>query len=288
MRRDLVEILACPKCRSALALEEVNEERGEHVEEGRLRCQSCAQAYPVHRSIPRLAHAGADVVDTGRRFGYQWKQWSAGKFEDKSLTYGIQRRPHAEWLLEKLAATAPIRAGDRYIDAGCGAGHMTQLQADLMPDTRIVGLDMGLEALEYAASPEERRANVDYVHGNVMEPPFRDGAFRWGMSKGVLHHTPDTRAAFKAFRRLVDEDGALLIWIYPTHEEGPEWSILYRVRDWLFFRQGHRLPPGLVRAISYGLVAALFPLAELKLRFAGKRMSGKFPWFDPQSMHGPQ
>lgn len=284
MRYDLLEILACPVCRFDLEIAEVSQEREGRIEEGQLRCKGCNQTYPIHKSIPRLVKAVDDVVQTGKRFGYQWKLWSEGRFEDKTFTYGIQRRPHAEWLLEKLAISSDIRPGDRYIDAGCGAGHMTQLHADLMPEQRVVGLDMGAAALEYAASHAERRHNLDYVQGNILEPPFKPSSFRWGMSKGVLHHTPTTRGAFASFRRLIQDDGSLLIWIYPTSKEGPEWSILYFARDYIFFRQGHRLPSTVVRWLSTGLVAALLPLAELKLRFAGERMSGKFPWFQPQKM----
>ena len=53
MKRDLVDILACPTCKGALELSVDAEENGEIVE-GSLRCASCPESYPVAGGIPNL------------------------------------------------------------------------------------------------------------------------------------------------------------------------------------------------------------------------------------------
>lgn len=53
MKRDLVDILACPTCKSALELSVDAEEEGEIVQ-GSLRCASCAEDYPIAGGIPNL------------------------------------------------------------------------------------------------------------------------------------------------------------------------------------------------------------------------------------------
>lgn len=53
MRRDLVEILACPLCKGALALTATREEGGE-VLEGALACAACGESYPIAEGIPNL------------------------------------------------------------------------------------------------------------------------------------------------------------------------------------------------------------------------------------------
>ncbi len=53
MKRDLVDILACPLCKSPLKLE-VEEERDSDVVRGSLACESCHERYPIEDSIPNL------------------------------------------------------------------------------------------------------------------------------------------------------------------------------------------------------------------------------------------
>ena len=53
MRRDLVDILACPLCHEPLTLHVEREEDGE-VLEGHLECTSCHERYPIVEGIPNL------------------------------------------------------------------------------------------------------------------------------------------------------------------------------------------------------------------------------------------
>ncbi len=53
MRRDLVEILACPVCKSPLELS-VEEEDEREVIRGQLTCAKCSEKYPIVEAIPNL------------------------------------------------------------------------------------------------------------------------------------------------------------------------------------------------------------------------------------------
>ncbi len=53
MRKDLVEILACPMDKAPLQLT-VEEEEGEEVVRGYLTCTQCGERYPIEDSIPNL------------------------------------------------------------------------------------------------------------------------------------------------------------------------------------------------------------------------------------------
>ena len=53
MKRELMDILACPVCKGPLSLTVTQEEEGEIVE-GTLRCDSCDQTYPIEDTIPNL------------------------------------------------------------------------------------------------------------------------------------------------------------------------------------------------------------------------------------------
>ena len=53
MRKDLVDILACPLCKSPLDLT-VEEENGQEVVSGNLTCTKCGERYPIEDRIPNL------------------------------------------------------------------------------------------------------------------------------------------------------------------------------------------------------------------------------------------
>ncbi|MBI2888191.1 MAG: methytransferase partner Trm112 [Chloroflexi bacterium] len=53
MKRDLMDILACPVCKSPLELTVEKEEQDEIVI-GSLLCRKCPETYPITDSIPNL------------------------------------------------------------------------------------------------------------------------------------------------------------------------------------------------------------------------------------------
>jgi len=53
MKRDLMEILACPLCKGSLELS-VEEENEKEVVKGSLYCRSCSVTYPIEDTIPNL------------------------------------------------------------------------------------------------------------------------------------------------------------------------------------------------------------------------------------------
>lgn len=53
MRHDLMDILACPMCKSLLALT-VESEEEEEIITGTLQCSQCKEVYPIRGAIPNL------------------------------------------------------------------------------------------------------------------------------------------------------------------------------------------------------------------------------------------
>jgi uncharacterized protein YbaR (Trm112 family) len=53
MRKDLMEILACPICKGDLELQ-IDEERGDEVIRGALLCKKCGESYPIDEGIPNM------------------------------------------------------------------------------------------------------------------------------------------------------------------------------------------------------------------------------------------
>ncbi len=53
MKRKLLDILACPLCKSDLELE-VEEENEEEIIKGKLICKKCKVEYPIEDGIPNM------------------------------------------------------------------------------------------------------------------------------------------------------------------------------------------------------------------------------------------
>jgi uncharacterized protein YbaR (Trm112 family) len=53
MRKDLMEILACPMCKGELTLT-IDDEKDDEVITGALHCAKCNERYPIEDSIPNL------------------------------------------------------------------------------------------------------------------------------------------------------------------------------------------------------------------------------------------
>ncbi len=53
MKRELMDILACPLCKGELKLS-VEEENEQEIVTGSLYCQKCHERYPISETIPNL------------------------------------------------------------------------------------------------------------------------------------------------------------------------------------------------------------------------------------------
>ena len=54
MKKELMEILACPVCKGELELQVKSEDEEEEVIEGSLVCRRCPETYPIADAIPNL------------------------------------------------------------------------------------------------------------------------------------------------------------------------------------------------------------------------------------------
>jgi ubiquinone/menaquinone biosynthesis C-methylase UbiE/uncharacterized protein YbaR (Trm112 family) len=284
MRRCLVELLACPECRGAIELAECREENAVRVLRGTLRCTACGQTYPIDKGVPRLVKAADDVARIGRRFSFQWLSRWNGVFESTSRCYGFDDDIYIGWVNEQLQTRRVPAPGEWMLDAGCGSGEKTKVLSRLNPEQNVVGLDLGVESLEKAVAAFGDTPNLDYVQGNILEPPFKDRQFDYGMSLGVLHHTPNTRQAFASFRRLLKQETTCVIWIYPTYWEGPEWRMPYFARDFITLGQSPRLPTWLLRSLAHAIVIGFFPIVQFFFWKCYRRIGRDLPFFRINSM----
>ncbi len=167
-----------------------------------LACRACAATYPVVRGIPRFVTG--DFYASS--FGFQWNRFAKTQLDSANGT--TQSR---DTFTEKTGWSLHDLKGATVLDAGCGMGRFAEVCADAGANVHAVDLSIASEA---AARNLSGRANVSVYQADIMNLPFAEGTFDCIYSLGVLHHTPDTRAAFQRLVRLLKPGGLISIWVY--------------------------------------------------------------------------
>ncbi|MBD0329902.1 MAG: class I SAM-dependent methyltransferase [Thermoleophilia bacterium] len=191
----LADVFACPRCGTT----------GSGGDDETIVCTQ-GHAFPVRAGIPRFVEAlagGAGQVQ--RVFDFEHR-----RYRDSAYTrFGPEL---VDRFLVELGLPAEFFAGKRALDAGCGSGRWTYALAEL--GAKVTGVDLTAGGPEAAHAELGERANVSFAQADLFALPFRAGAFDFVLSWGVLHHTPDTRAAFDRLVPLVRPGGTLFVMVY--------------------------------------------------------------------------
>lgn len=94
--------------------------------------------------------------------------------------------------------------GRPVLDGGAGAGRYAEVVAGW--DAEVVAIDLA-GAIDVAAENLRGLPSTHFVQADLFALPFRSETFDMAYSIGVLHHTPDTAAAFREVAALVKKGG---------------------------------------------------------------------------------
>src|SRR5215510_12666010 len=129
MRRDLVDLLRCPRTGQRLVLE-VTQGDGNRIQTGWLATADGAHKYPIRNFIPRFVPE-SNYADN---FGMQWNKFRKTQL-DSFTGLPISR----ERLLASTGWDWGNMAGKRILDIGCGAGRFSEVA--LESGATVVGVD---------------------------------------------------------------------------------------------------------------------------------------------------
>ena len=239
MKEKALDLLVCPDCHRTLTLKTFAESDGE-VRDGLLEC-SCGLWFPIIHFVPRLL-LGEYREDYGeflkthglkrrnprpqliRRSESSRTQVQAS-FSEKWTsqpswgTRGETKTFMREWMLQKYGwgdlrgLKKSLRGRRRILDAGTGLGREAIEFAEVCERGEVFGVDLS-EAVDAAYLNTRSYPNVHIIQADIMRLPFRKNRFDFIFSEGVLHHTPNTKAAFEALLGHLAPKGEIALYVY--------------------------------------------------------------------------
>lgn len=169
---------------------------------GAWKCGSCGATFPVLAQVPRFV---AEELYS-ESFGFQWNRFARTQLDSASGTTRSR-----ETFEQKTGWSLGDLRGKRVLDAGCGMGRFAEVCANAGAEVHAVDLSTAVEA---AFQNLGHRPNVRLYQADIMNLPFPEESFDFIYSIGVLHHTPNTKAAFLRLPPLLKPGGAIAIWVY--------------------------------------------------------------------------
>jgi SAM-dependent methyltransferase len=186
----------CPDCGAGLAAAEARS-----GEDSRLECAR-GHSFPVIGGVPRFV-ASEEYADS---FGLEWHRFPRTQLDSYNGTKVSWTR------FIQLTGLEPTELkGQRVLEVGCGSGRFLELVAQA--GAEAYGADLSTAA-EVSHDNLKQYPNCSVVQADLFRLPFAPGAFDFIYSFGVLHHTPDVEAAFRAVVRHLKPGGRIAVWVY--------------------------------------------------------------------------
>ncbi len=156
--------------------------------------------------------AAAEQAKTNETFSNKWTRFK---------NYGLEPQ-HQEflygWFMKKfnLASLDELKAfhakRKRILECGPGSGFNSRFMAE-QTKGEVFALDISAAAITTYENTRDL-PNCTVVQADLMEAPFPDGHFDFIIADGVLHHTPDTRAAVEALYAKLQPGGQFFFYVY--------------------------------------------------------------------------
>lgn len=131
------------------------------------------------------------------------RDWDAATYQRVSV-------PHEEWAASILDR-AELRGDETVLDAGCGAGRVTAMLIERLPEGRVIAVDGSASMVEEVRSvlrPQDEVLVADLVEVELEEPVdvvFSSAVFHWVLDHEALF--ANLHRALKPGGRLASQNG---------------------------------------------------------------------------------
>lgn len=207
-------LLACPSCRGDLRPEETPSPG--RAADAALACARCNVVYPITNGIPDLRVRSEARTETVRAF---YMDAPFPNYPPNDTLSGLRGRAARSEFARLLEQAVPGDAD--VVELGCGTGQTSLFLATA--NRTVIGADLTRASLELGQSAATRYglSSVRFVETDLRTPALKRGAFDVVYSSGVLHHTPDPRASFRAMAELARPGGIVVLGLYNVYARFP-------------------------------------------------------------------
>lgn len=136
-----------------------------------------------------------------------------------------QARPKP-WSEMKFLANDFIKAGDRVLDLGCGAGRFYEFLKD--KNIEYTGLDNSEKFIKIA---QEKYPQLKFLLGNALNLPFKDNFFDKAYAIALLHHIPSPKSRLKIIKeakRVLKKDGLLILTVWNLWQRKKTRNLIFK------------------------------------------------------------
>ena len=154
----------------------------------------------------------------------EFNRWAeAGRGEEVERDH----LPIALPVIERMRLTA----ADNVLEVGCGAGWLARRLATLVPEGRVVGMDVSDEMVRRARQAAQHIDNTLFVMGSAEEIPWETHFFSHAISVESAYYWPDPGAGLREICRVLREGGSAWIVInyYRDNPHCHQWGELLGV-----------------------------------------------------------
>ena len=125
---------------------------------------------------------------------------------------------------------------DNVLDVGCGAGWLSRMLAERVPEGRVVGMDISDEMIHRARRAGVEFDNLMFILGGVDQIPWDANFFTKAISVESAYYWPDPARGLREIFRVLREGGSawLLINYYRDNLHCHQWGEKFAVPTHLF------------------------------------------------------
>jgi SAM-dependent methyltransferase/uncharacterized protein YbaR (Trm112 family) len=222
MRRVILNLLRCPRCRRGPLLPE-----GDPAELvfGPVRCPQCQSTFPVAEGVAELALERGPPTGLQRGMENAWVARSYERYARPALALALAWRrldDQSEYLLYRTLLGQPQGP---ILDLGCGTGLFARRLAAEPQLPPVVAMDVSRPMIEEAvAQAREAGVTVDFVRAEAPGLPFGDQSLGAVLHTDALHLMADEATLFAEVARVLRPGGVYVGTTYLAPGRALDWA----------------------------------------------------------------
>lgn len=139
---------------------------------------------------------------------------------------------HDHWPITRPAVERMHPApNDTVLDVGCGAGWLSRILAERVPQGRVMGMDISDEMIRHAREKSAGRANLEFMVGAADAIPWQAEFFTHAISVESSYYWPDPGKGAGEIHRVLRPGGQAWIVInyYRDNPHSHQWGEILKI-----------------------------------------------------------